>query len=163
MGRKELLIDLYSYGEWAYGKLFAKIAELSDEQYRKVWSSGYQSIHHTLVHNFGADVRWLARWQGDPPPAMFNPAALTSAAEIQRRWADVAAKRRAYLDSLSEAQLEEPIIWQRGEERVTLPRWQAITTAATHGIQHRAEIAAMLTDAGFSPGNLDFFLYSMGG
>ncbi|MBI5878643.1 MAG: DinB family protein [Chloroflexi bacterium] len=122
MGRKELLIALYDYGAWAYEKLFAKIGELSDEQYRKVWSRGYQSIHDTLVHNFGADSRWLSRWQGDPSPAMLNPAELSSLAEIKGRWADIVAKRKVYLESLSEGQLDEEIVWQRGSERVRLPR-----------------------------------------
>jgi uncharacterized damage-inducible protein DinB len=88
-----------------------------------------------------------------------NPSELTSLAEIEKRWSALAAQRRAYIESLSDDQLDEQIAWVRGQERMLLPRWQAMLTAATHGVQHRSEIAAMLTDAGDSPGNLDFVFY----
>ncbi len=159
MGRKELLLALYDYGVWANAKVLHLAAQLPDEQYRKRWSEGYQSIHDTLVHNYGADQRWLARWQGDPSPAIVNPAELSALAEIQKRWDTLAAGRRAYIETLTDAQLDEEIAWVRGQERTMLPRWQAMMTAATHGVQHRSEIAAMLTDAGHSPGNLDFVQY----
>lgn len=159
MGRKEMLLALYDYGVWANAKLLHIAAQLPDEVYRKRWSEGYQPIHDTLVHNYGADMRWLARWQGNPAPAFVNPAELATLAEIGKRWTVLAAQRRAYIESLSDVQLDAEIEWVRGEERMTLPRWQAMLTAATHGIQHRSEIAAMLTDAGDSPGNLDFVFY----
>jgi uncharacterized damage-inducible protein DinB len=40
-----------------------------------------------------------------------------------------------------------------------LARWQGILQCANHGTQHRSEIAAMLTEAGHSPGDLDYSLF----
>jgi uncharacterized damage-inducible protein DinB len=38
-------------------------------------------------------------------------------------------------------------------------RADGLTQLVFHGMQHRAEVAAMLTEFGFSPGNLDYYLY----
>jgi uncharacterized damage-inducible protein DinB len=39
------------------------------------------------------------------------------------------------------------------------PRWQLLTSALLHSIQHRTEAAEALTMAGRSPGDLDFVVY----
>lgn len=159
--KRDMLQALYAWSEWANAKLFHLAEQVSDEQYRRVSSSGYQSIHDTLVHNLGADLRWFGRWNGDPAPPFINPADFSTLASVRARWAELTAQRRAYIASLSEAQLDAEIQWIRADEQYSLPRWQAIVQAATHGVQHRSEIAAMLTDAGFSPGDLDFVWFCL--
>jgi uncharacterized damage-inducible protein DinB len=38
-------------------------------------------------------------------------------------------------------------------------RWHLLYHVFSHGIQHRSEAAAMLTDYGQSPGNIDFTIF----
>jgi uncharacterized damage-inducible protein DinB len=66
---------------------------------------------------------------------------------------------RAYLDRLSDDDLD-------GSARYTLERawrddvrWHALMYVILHGVQHRSEAAMLLTEFGQSPGNLDFILY----
>ena len=43
------------------------------------------------------------------------------------------------------------------EEGISL--WQALAHVVNHGTQHRSEVAALLTAAGHSPGDLDMVDY----
>ena len=158
--KKEIIASLYDYGVWANEKLLALAAQLNDEQFNRRLSQGYQSIHDTLAHLASADWRWFARWRDATPlPAMLTGADLPTVDAISAKWAELIPQRRAYIESLSETQLDETIVWARERETQTLPRWQAMLTCANHGTQHRSEIAAMLTDMGRSPGNLDYVYY----
>jgi len=49
---------------------------------------------------------------------------------------------------------------ENGEPRDRI-LWQCLYHVVNHGTQHRSEAAALLTDYGSSPGNLDFTVYLM--
>ena len=68
---------------------------------------------------------------------------------------------RAYLKALSDSGLENVMRYRStldNKEYVT-PLWQVLLHLANHGTQHRSEVAAELTRAGRSPGNLDYIVY----
>ena len=94
-----------------------------------------------------------------PLPAGLTPADLPTIAAVRHAGQDLAVARRSYIAGLDDAALAAPIRWQDGSETRTLLRWQGLVQAANHGTQHRSEIAAMLTDFGHSPGDLDFGLW----
>ena len=157
---KEMLAALYEYGIWANGRLLAKAANLSDVELGRTLTKGADPILLTFAHLLGADLRWFARWRGDPTPS-FVPADAHTLEDVRGRWEALNAVRRAYIASLDQATLLEPILWVRDQGSVEIPRWQAMLQCANHGTQHRSEIAAMLTDLGHSPGNLDFVLHCL--
>ncbi|PYO51947.1 MAG: hypothetical protein DMD83_26720 [Candidatus Rokuibacteriota bacterium] len=78
---------------------------------------------------------------------------------MRRQCEELHTRRREYIASLDDRALRDPILWAGDRGPVRLPRWQAMVHCANHGTQHRSEIAAMLTDLGHSPGDLDFILY----
>ena len=157
---KELFTTLYRYGEWANARLLAKARALTPAQLGERVFKGAEAILPTFGHLVGADLRWLHRWQGETPPTV-AVADFTSLDVVQRRWDEVCASRRAYLQSLDETALLATIRWSRDSGPVDLPRWHALMQCANHGTQHRAELAAMLTDFGQSPGDLDFMVFSL--
>jgi len=158
---KELMTSLYEYGEWANARLLAKAALATPVQLAQRFSKGAEPILPTFGHLVGADMRWLARWTEEAPPTV-AVADFTSLDVVRRRWDDLYAARRAYLARLDEGALQATIRWVREDGAVDLPRWQAMLQCANHGTQHRAEIAAMLSDLGHSPGDLDYAIFCVG-
>lgn len=154
--KKDLILSLFAYGQWANEKILAQVAHLGDEQFKKQWSTGYRSIHENLIHLISADHNWLRGWQGLERAPRLTAEDLPDLASIRTLWSALWEERRAYLESLSEAELEASI---SPPDRPALLRWQAMLQAANHATQHRAEMAAMLTDAGQSPGDIDYVFF----
>ena len=92
-------------------------------------------------------------------PPRLTPADLPTIAAVRRAADELAEARRRYIDGLDDAALGAAIRWQDDGETRTLLRWQGLVQSANHGMQHRSEIAAMLTDLRQSPGDLDFGLW----
>jgi uncharacterized damage-inducible protein DinB len=155
---KDVITTLYDYGRWANERLLAAAGALSGDQLRRKLTKGADPILETFGHIVGADLRWLARWQGETPPTV-TKTEFADLGEIRARWEKLYPVRRAYITALDDASLRESIIWMRGDTPVKVVRWQAMVHCANHGTQHRSEIAAMLTDLGHSPGDLDLMLY----
>ena len=66
-----------------------------------------------------------------------------------------AALLQAWLESQSEDQLQDVIHTVWNDRPVQIYPWQALLHLMAHGQQHRAEIAAVLTTHGKSPGAID--------
>lgn len=154
---KQVVITLYSYAEWANDRLLTQAALVTPEQFTRTWSGGYRSLHDNFVHFVSADRGWFAGWKGEPRPGPFTTAELPTVAAIRETWTALWAERRAYLESLREDQFTE-VMFRRSDGHYLL-QWEAMVHCANHGTQHRSEIAAMLTDAGHSPGDLDLLYY----
>ena len=128
-------------------------------------SAGRGSIRDTLVHMVSTQRGWLAWWDGSLPPEQaygrhLDPAEFPDVASVQAAWAIVDGDTRALLDRLDDAALAR-VFENRLPNGATfrLPLWQMMLHVANHGTQHRAEVAAMLTAAGHSPGDLDLLDY----
>jgi uncharacterized damage-inducible protein DinB len=159
-GMKATIAALYEYGQWANERLLDKMRGLGQDDLTRRFSQGSQAVLPTLVHLYGADLRWLARWQKLPPPEV-APADYPSVEAVEARWRPVWAERRTYLDGLDEAALKEQIAFTRPAGTVWIVRWQGIVHCANHGTQHRSELAMMLSDLGRSPGDMDMFLWAI--
>jgi uncharacterized damage-inducible protein DinB len=157
---KEPIVALYEYGEWANARLLDKAEALTPGQLAQTFSKGTLAILPTFGHLIGADIRWLARFQNQTPPTL-SVADFPSLDVVRRRFEEVRAARRSYLASLDNSALRATIRWVRDDGAVEFPRWQALLQCANHGTQHRAEIAAMLTDLGRSPKDLDFSVFCL--
>ena len=161
-GMKATIAALYAYGEWANERLLEKTRGLGHAELTRRFSEGAQAILPTLVHLYGADFRWLARWRRQPPPEV-TVADFSSVEVVETRWRPLWAERRAYLDGLDQAALDEQIAFTRPAGTVWIARWQGIVHCANHATQHRSELAMMLTDLGRSPGDMDMFLWLIQG
>lgn len=157
---------MYDYHEWANRRVLDTAENLTPGQWRESGIASFGSIHATLVHTMSAQWMWLSRWNGASPAAPLDPAAFPDLAAVRARWAEIEADTRAFVAALDAEGENSParIVnyansrGQRGGD----PLWQLMLHQVNHGTQHRSEVAAMLTQFGHSPGELDLVRYIRG-
>ncbi len=151
---------LYEYNYWSNARLLGSAAKLTPAQFVASSSFPRGSLRGTLVHLLDTEYGWLELLRHSRETPDLDPAAFPSVAALQSRWQEEEAAMRSFLADLSDQELNEVIRYvnPQGIQRERV-RWQALFHVVNHGMQHRSEAAAMLTDFGQSPGELDFTMF----
>ena len=162
------LSTLYDYNYWANERILSRVAELTDSQFFAATSHSAvaepvegHSLHQTLVHTLGAEWIWRMRSaEGVSPKALLKPDELPTLSAIRACWREEEQKMRAFVAGLSDDDLNRTICYRstEGNMRENL-LGDILHHVVLHGMQHRSEMAAMLTDFGHSPGNIDFIVF----
>ena len=155
---------LYQFHYWANRRILAQCAKMNVEQLQAKVSPDARNLLETLVHQLDTEWGWRLRCEDLPDPGEMSTAELPTVAAIQTRWEQDEREMWAYIERLSDAQLNGimrypiPDGWR---ERVL---WHVLVHIVNHSTQHRSEIAILLSNAGFSPGEMDFnfFIHEQG-
>ena len=138
---------LFAFDRWATERILAVLDGIDAATWTATQVVDERGLGGILVHHLGATQRWrhglledgrTPRPESEPLPP---PAGLIAA------WRDEFPAIEARLAGLDDAWLE------RDDEGVRF--WQMLLHVVNHGTQHRSEAAAILTQAGRSPGDLD--------
>jgi uncharacterized damage-inducible protein DinB len=162
---KDYLEQIYDYNCWANGLVLKYAQMLPEEQFTQETTHSFSSVRDTLVHILFVEWLWRERMRGNPmdvDEAMksMKPENFPTMDELYHRWFDEELAMRNFLGDMSEEDTQETFKFINLTGRhLEDTRVEGFTQIVLHGMQHRAEIAAMLTDFGFSPGNLDYYLY----
>jgi uncharacterized damage-inducible protein DinB len=95
-----------------------------------------------------------------PRGSGLNAQSFATVEELADRWAEEQDALRAFIDALTDADLQKTVSYQNTKGRSfqnTL--WHILAHIINHGTQHRSEAAMLLTELGCSPGDLDMILY----
>jgi uncharacterized damage-inducible protein DinB len=149
---------LYDYNYWAHDRILRQVARLSQEQFAADLGYSWGGVRGTLVHVLGTERAWRARWRGDGDAALTQPD-LASAGDLATAWEENQAAMRDFLATLTADDFDRDIVYARQGRRYSHPLWTQLVHVVNHGTQHRAEVAAMLTNYGHSPGDIDFSLF----
>jgi uncharacterized damage-inducible protein DinB len=154
----EAIRALYAYSAWANTRILDTAERLSLQQFITPHERA-PAIRDLLVHTADTQWTWLERWQGRSPGATWDPADFPYVATLRARWTVVEAETQAYIEALSEPELQRVLSYVnfRGETW-SYPLWQQILHQANHATQHRGEVALLLTQSGHSPGDLDLLV-----
>ncbi len=138
---------LFDYDAWATRRVLEAAQGLEGDDWAGAPEVGERNLADILTHVLGANMRWRHAWQGLPGDGprpergpRLSPAELRAAFELE--WPLL----HAWLASLNEEDLART---------TDVPLWQELLHVANHGTQHRSEAAALLTELGRSPGDLD--------
>lgn len=157
---KQDILSLYRYNQWANAKILNAAANITPEQYLADASFPHGGVRGTLIHTLFAEWIWRKRWEGISPTVRLKPDDFPTFDSLRARWAEEEKLLMAFVDSLTNERLDGHFDYTSTDgtpyRRVL---WQAMAHVVNHGTQHRSEAAAMLTDFGQSPGDIDMIYF----
>jgi len=150
---------LYDYDYWANERILRAAENVSAAQFVAATESRW-SLRKTLVHTMSAEWLWLSRWRGISPTAGLSEGDFPTVESVRTRWHAGKQDMRAFQAALNDEGLKRVVQYTdtRGQS-LAFPLWQLMAHVVNHGTQHRAEAAALLTDWGYSPGNMDLTVF----
>jgi len=159
MNKQDITL-LYKYNQWSNKKILGAVSKVTPEQFLAPAAFPYGGLRSTLVHALFAEWIWRQRWEGNSPTVRLKPDDFPTFESLRVRWAEEETLLIAFVESLTDERLNSKFSYKSTDgtphERML---WQAMAHVVNHGTQHRAEAAALLTDFGQSPGDIDMILY----
>jgi uncharacterized damage-inducible protein DinB len=143
---------LFDYDKWATRRVLSVIDGLPEAVWGDTGVIGERGLGAILVHQLGAHQRWRHGLSGSDLSPVPEREPLPSPAGLAAAWAGEWDALEGWLPTLSNAWLAE-----LGDG---VPFWRMLAHVVNHGTQHRSEAAAILTDAGRSPGDLDMIFFA---
>ena len=151
---------LYGYNKWANAKILNAAANASEEQFLAPASFPHGGLRGTLTHALFAEWIWRKRWEGTSPRARLKPEDFPTFDSLRQRWVEEEDLLMDFVEEITDGRLNTPFNYTSTEGKpFTKILWQAMAHLVNHGTQHRTEAAAMLTDLGHSPGDIDIMLF----
>ena len=148
---------LLDYNSWANARILNAAAALTAAEFTAPTRFPRGSLRACLLHVLGAARFHLGQWEGGPPRPALAAGDFPDVAALAAQVARDEAELRAFLASLTDADLDRPTAIDFGGEydNVTAPLWLLMVHIVNHGTQHRGDAAQILTELGHSPGDLD--------
>lgn len=155
------LRELWQYNLWASARIIKALRQASPEQFLAANSSSYGSLRGTLAHTLLAETLWRRRIQGEDMPASLpKPENFPTPADFIRAWEQEQATFTAFLNNLDDSALQTVLHYRTMKgDPMQQTIWRILVHVINHGTQHRAEAAVMLTDFGYSPGDVDMIFF----
>ena len=157
---KEDITLLYKYNQWANAKILNTASNVTQEQFLAPASFPHGVLRGTLVHTLFAEWIWRHRWEGTSPVVRLKSEDFPNFESLQLRWADEEKLLMSFVENLTDERLNGHFFYTDTQgapyERIL---WQVMVHLINHGTQHRSEAAAILTDLGHSPGDIDLVYF----
>ena len=163
MNKQDITL-FYKYNQWANARILDTAARVTSEQFLAPASFPHGGLRSTLVHTLFAEWIWRHRWEGTSPVVRLKPEDFPTFESLRSRWTDENKLLISFVNGVTDERLNSHFFYTNTQgapfERVL---WQAMVHVVNHGTQHRSEAAAILTDFGHSPGDIDliYFLSEM--
>jgi uncharacterized damage-inducible protein DinB len=151
---------LFGYNSWANSRILQAATKVSQGQFAAPAAFPHGGLQGTLTHTFFAEWIWRKRWQGESPATWMTPEEFPTLKSIQTRWLQEEKELMEFVKSVEDDKLNDVFSFKttRGETRQNI-LWQTMLHVINHGTQHRSEAAALLTEMGNSPGDIDLILF----
>ena len=159
MNKQDILL-LYQYNQWANAKIGKVAANVTQEQFLAPASFPHGGLRGTLVHALFAEWIWRTRWEGSSPMFRWKQEDFPTFESLHARWLEEEKQLMNFVENITDEQLNGTFGYTNTSgQPFTRVLWQAMAHVVNHGTQHRTEAAAMLTELGHSPGDIDLISF----
>lgn len=152
--------DMFEYNYWANYLLLDKAAALTPEQFIAPSTHSFSTVQATLLHTLDTEWSWRELLQGHGFVTELKVEDFPTVESIRQHWVQDEQAMWDWINNLTEADLTT-VFRYTGDTGIKRERliWHCLFHVVNHGMQHRSEVAAMLTDFGQSPGEIDFTIF----
>ena len=158
---KDYIRTLFRYNQWANARILDAAAKLSPEQFLAPSEHPHRYLRGVLTHALFAEWIWRKRWEGESPTTRLKPDDFATFEALRSRWAQEEAELMKFIENVTEEKINAPFHYTSTEgTKYENLLWESMAHVVNHGMQHRSEAAAILTELGFSPGDLDLILFN---
>ncbi len=141
--------SLNAYTIWADERILAAADGITDEQ--------WQQVRGQFGHMLGTQRYWYGNWTHVPEE---SEPELPSLADARAGYAASHEALSTFIGALTQGDWDRAEPWwkQWGYDDV-MPLGESITQLFYHGVQHRSEVAVLLSLWGHSPGDVDYLTF----
>ena len=148
---------LLAYNRWANARVLETVSALAPDAYARPTGGSFESLHATLVHLYGAEWIWLARSQGESPPALPSPADIPTLDALKERWRAFEGRLEAFAGELTDRQLFGSVRYVNFVgETWTYTLDDILFDLVNHSTYHRGQVATLLRQLGGTPLSTDY-------
>lgn len=160
---RDILHELFEYGDWANHKLTSLATSLSDHQLDQPREMGFGSLRNTFFHIYEAERLWLDRFNLVAPADFRTDSGGMSLADITAQYAEVAKRRNTLLDEEAGTQYARIVEFtDLAEKPWRFHIGDCLNHVANHGVHHRAQVLSFLKQFDIKvPGGVDYIFYKL--
>lgn len=164
---QQTLQRLHEHRAWANQQIWTTVDRLTETELQREFAIGQGSVWKTLTHLYAAEYIWLAALQGEVSPVapgdlpnqlpgnQQGDGRAESWPELRKRWEVLQQNWSDYLATLSEAELDQPVMKtsSRHHERppAVTPRRDVLLHVCTHAQYTIAQLVNMLRQLKVAP------------
>jgi uncharacterized damage-inducible protein DinB len=151
-----MLSALYAYNAYANRLVLETAAHLTIEEFTQHSSPSRDSVHVLLRHLLMTETFFLESCRECPLlPELDQQVTL---ADLQSYQQQLAQEQSAFMQMLTDTELQHEIDFQIGPQPLHLPMWQLLLQALMHSTHHRGELSIVLSHLGHPLPTLDIIL-----
>lgn len=151
---------MWTYNDWANGRVLGAAAGLADEALDRAFDMGRGSLRRTLLHILAGEHVWLQRWQGRTETPWPDEEEKAPVADIARCMEATSGDRAAFLAALGDGDLAREVIYRDSKGSLfAASLGDMILQGITHSLHHRAQGVNMIRRAGGGIVELDYMTW----
>jgi uncharacterized damage-inducible protein DinB len=155
-----LIKDFVRYNNWANKCLIDFLRTKPSVQLEQIVPSSFPSIRHTIDHIMQTERFWLSVLT-EKPRAAERTIFQGTLDDLVDTFLETSEELLTYVESLSDAELVEEVVFTSPWVNSTSPRYQFIHHALNHSTYHRGQIITIGRNLGFTDAPMtdyNFFL-----